>query len=66
MEFIFKEERLRLGLSLEDAAKGMGVRLELLHKWEIGESEPLAVNLRRMAEFYGCSPDHLLGLKERR
>lgn len=62
----YRSERLLLGLSLEQAAEGIGVRADVLHKWETGESEPFADDLRRMAELYGCSPDCLLGLAERK
>ena len=60
----YRSERLRLGLTLEEAAKGIGVRPDELRKWEDGDDEPYAQDLRRIAMFYGCSPDYLLGIKE--
>jgi transcriptional regulator with XRE-family HTH domain len=45
--------RIRLGLSVEKAARKIGVRPELLEQWERGASEPLGIDLRRMAEAYG-------------
>ena len=59
-------ERLRLGLSLEEAAEGMGVDARQLEGWESGELEPMGSQLVAMSKFYGCSPDYLLGLAGRR
>lgn len=61
-----RNARIRRGLTLEQAARIVGVRAELLREWEEGVSEPLGFHLRRIAEAYGCSPDELLGLPERR
>lgn len=61
-----RKVRVRLGLSVELAAQIIGVRPELLEEWERGTSEPLGVDLRRMAEAYSCSPDELLGLSQKK
>ena len=57
-----KHERLRAGLALEDAARGMGVPAEVLERWESGEEEMRGDDIVRVCRFYGCSPDYLLGL----
>ena len=66
MDENIRKERVRLGLTIGQVATGIGVTPSLLRRWEEGKSEPLASDLRRMSEFYGCSPDRLLGLPERR
>ena len=61
-----RNARVRRGLTIEQAALRVGIRVEMLKEWEEGVSEPLGFQLRRIAEVYGCSPDELLGLPERR
>lgn len=60
--FNLLQERLHLGLTVKEAAQGMGVPAALLNAWETGEVEPLGSHLVIMSRFYGCSPDYLLGL----
>lgn len=62
----YKRERERQGLTIEEAASGIGILPSLLQRWEASEDEPFASDLYRMAEFYSCSPDYLLGLVNRR
>ena len=61
-----REERVRLGLSVEEAAAGMGVAPAALRSWEAGEDEPRGSDLLRMSRYYGCSPDWLLGMAGKR
>ena len=61
-----REERVRLGLSVEEAAAGMGVAPAALRSWEAGEDEPRGSDLLRMSRYYGCSPDWLLGMAKGR
>ena len=62
----YRFARQKQGLSLEEAAFELDVDPDTLRDWENGVSEPFADNLRKMAELYGCSPDYLLGLPEKR
>ena len=61
-----RQERLRRGLSLEEAAQAMGFGVDEPESWESGGSEPFGSQLVVMYKFYGCSPDYLLGLVEER
>lgn len=60
-------ERKRAGLSREDVAERIGRSVDVIGKWERGQSSPIlvpdAVNLARL---YGCSVDYLAGLTEER
>lgn len=61
-----KAERVRLGLSTADAARALGVSLNTLLGWERNENIPNGSYLARLAGFYGCSADWLLGITEER
>lgn len=61
-----KAERVRLGLSTGDAARALGVALNTLLGWERNEKIPNGSSLARLARFYGCSADWLLGITEER
>ena len=61
-----REERIRLGLTLADAAKQTGFSASELEGWESGRAEPLGSQLVKLSLFYGCSPDWLLDLSEDR
>lgn len=58
-------ERLRKirkdrGLSLQQAANGIGIQKTLLHKYETATVSPSMKNLMLMAEYYKCGVDHLI------
>ena len=59
-------ERLRLGMTVEEAAHGIGIPASLLRELESGDREMHASELVKLAAFYGCSPDFLLGLADER
>ena len=59
-----KAERARLGLTAEEAAKGIGVSVSTLRSWEQGIKEPQSINLINAAKFYGCDPEYLLDLTD--
>ena len=57
-----RAERARLGLSAKEAAASICVSENTLLSWETGEKEPLASNLLKLADLYGCAPEYLLGI----
>jgi transcriptional regulator with XRE-family HTH domain len=61
-----RAERVRHGMTLEEAAKVAGMHPNTLGKWERGEADPLAENLVRLARLYGCTPEYLLDLTDDR
>lgn len=61
-----RAERARLNLSQADVANAIGIHVNMISRYESGENEPSASVLVRMAAFFGCSPDYLLGLCDER
>lgn len=61
-----RAERARTGKSAAEVAELIGVSTNTLYSWEHGEKEPVSSNLMKLADFYGCSPEYLLGLTEDR
>lgn len=64
-----RAERARIGKSAAEVAEQIGVSTNTLYSWEQGEKEPVSSNLMKLADFYGCSAEYLLGLtndRERR
>ena len=54
------------GLKQEDAAKEMGIAYRSYRRYEVGEREPDASTLVRMADFYGVTIDYLVGRTDKR
>ncbi len=52
--------RKKKGLSQEALAEQLGVSRQAVSKWELGESEPDAGKLRRLADLFQVSVDWLL------
>lgn len=61
-----RSERVRAGLTIEQAAERLGVHKNSVRRWETGESEPMAGALVDMAHLYGCTPEYLLGMTDDR
>ena len=57
---IFKEQRLKNGLSQEDVAVAVGVTRQAVCQWERGSSYPRGETLLKVAELYRCTTDELL------
>lgn len=57
-----KYRRLRMlaSLSVEEAAKRIGVTKGNIGHWEAGRNQPRVSRLRRIADVYGCSVADLL------
>lgn len=56
--------RLNRGLTTNTVSHAIGVNTNSLQRWERGDSEPVATNLIRLAKYYDCTVDYLLGLTD--
>ena len=56
-----KQLRNELGLTQEDFAKKIGYTRTAISAWEIGRNEPSNADTVKIANFFGCSIDYLLG-----
>lgn len=53
-------------MSQEAASKAIGVSVNTISRWEVGNIEPKASNLVALCNLYGCSPEYLLGMVDER
>ena len=67
-EMIFKENLkellLQYNMSQARLAKEIGVSQRAVSKWLIGQAEPTATNLFKIAIYFDISLDFLLGIKD--
>ncbi|MBN2541074.1 MAG: helix-turn-helix transcriptional regulator [Bacilli bacterium] len=56
----FKENRIRLDMTLEDVSHHLQVDLEIVEKWESGVSMPDLDMMIRLSDLFGMSIDSLL------
>ena len=61
MPMRIKELRTRKGLSVREAAKQLGLAPSTYHNYETGERDPNSEMLIKLANFYGCSIDYMIG-----
>lgn len=61
-----KAERVMSGLTQEQFASELGVSTKTAQRWEYGEINIPCNTICRIADFFGCSVDWLLGRTERR
>lgn len=61
-EFDFKGPRKAAGIKQKDAAEALEVTISTIRRYETGGTYPNAARLVEMAQLYGCSVDHLLGI----
>ena len=59
-----KELRLEMGLTQAQLAKEAGLRQSHISSWESGLRMPLPDGLLKLANFFNCSVDYLLGNDE--
>jgi len=59
---IIKQLRLEKGISLTDFGSALGKTESACRAWELGRSKPDADTLIRIAKYFGCTTDYLLGL----
>lgn len=56
-----KDLRIEKGIKQADLAQQLGVSQATLSNWERGIHDPANETLTRLANFFGCSVDYLLG-----
>lgn len=66
MKSNIRAERARLNLTAADVADAIGVHVNMIYRYESGVSKPSGDVLVRLAAFFECSPDYLLGLCDER
>ncbi len=55
-----RENRLRCGMTQENAAEALGVSRQAVSKWENGTADPTISNLLALAKLYDVSAEDLL------
>lgn len=58
------ELRNERGISQAKLAKDLGVSFSVVCYWETDRSEPTAVNIVKVADYFNVSADYLLGRRE--
>lgn len=61
---ILKELRNESGLTQSQFAKAIGTSQKNISRWELGETEPSAYYLKKIAEFYKITTDYILGVED--
>lgn len=56
----FKTAREKANKTIAETARACGVTRQSVYGWEHGEYLPSANMLLKIADFYGCTVDHLL------
>ncbi|MGN0796225.1 MAG: helix-turn-helix domain-containing protein [Christensenellales bacterium] len=59
-----KELRKEKNLLQKDIAKELNIKNTTYSNWEVGVSEPDIQSLTRLADFFGCSIDYLVGRED--
>ena len=59
-----KELRTERKVSQAKLAKELGVSFSVVCYWETDRSEPTAVNIVKLADYFGVSADYLLGRED--
>jgi transcriptional regulator with XRE-family HTH domain len=62
--FKFKECREQAKLTQKEAAISLGVSVQSVSNWELGNREPSLETVLRLCDLYGVTSDHLLGRTE--
>lgn len=57
MKVSMKALRTNAGLTQKQAGELLGVTKRTVHSWESNRTAPTVVQLMKMCEIYGCSPD---------
>lgn len=59
-----KELRTERKISQKKLAEAIGVDKRAIIFWEQGVNEPKASYIKKLAEYFGCTSDYLLGLSD--
>lgn len=59
--FILKQLRKEHGLTQKELAEKSGLRQSHISAWESGEKLPIITSIIKLADFFDCSVDYLLG-----
>ena len=59
-----KELRTERKISQAKLAKELGVSFSVVCYWETDRSEPTAVNIVKLVDYFGVSADYLLGRED--
>ena len=58
-----RQARMTAGFTQEHVAESVGVSRTAVTRWETGEIEPKLDHLAALAQLFGVTSDHLLGLE---
>ena len=61
---ILKELRNENGLTQSQFANAIGTSQKNVSRWELGETEPSAYFIKKIAEFYNVTTDYILGIAD--
>lgn len=61
-----KEVREENKKSVYDVEKEIGISHQNIYKWEKGESEPSITACIRLAKYYNCTIDYLVGIENKK
>lgn len=56
-----KEQRSKLGLSAQKLANAIDVSVDMIRSIEINRARPSVETLAKLAMYFGCTADYLLG-----
>lgn len=63
---LISSERRRCGFTQSQLARMLSVTSATIRRWELGQFEPDASNIVKLADIFGCSTDYLLGVSDKR
>ena len=59
-----RELREEKGMSMMEFSRASDISHTSMHQWEHAKRMPSADTIFRLARFFGCSTDYLIGLKD--
>ena len=61
---VLKDLRIENGLTQTQLAQAIGTTQKNICRWELGETEPSAYYIRKVAEFFDVTTDYVLGIED--